>query len=88
VVFVAGLRVPPARFGALAFLVAFAPLSLWIWDVPFAGRPICICCHDGRLILPGVGSVRSKHVYLFCFGVFAALLIGRWLATRFRSQTR
>jgi len=80
-VFVAGLRLPLARSWVPAFLIAFVPLALWIWDVPFAGRPICACCHDGRLVLPGIGRVSSRHVYAFCAGVFAALLIGRKLAT-------
>jgi hypothetical protein len=80
-VFVAGLRLSLARRWVPAFLIAFAPLSLWIWDVPLAGRPICGCCHDGRLVLPGIGHVSSRHVYAFCLGLFAALLIGRWLAT-------
>lgn len=83
-IFVVGVRVPALviRAWVPAFLIAFAPLALWVWDVPFAGRPICACCHDGRLSLPVVGSVHARHVYELCVGLFAALLIGRSLAAR------
>jgi hypothetical protein len=53
-----------ARASVPPFLVAFAPLSLWIWDVPFAGRPVCHHFHDNRLVLPGAhGAVRAPHIY-------------------------
>ena len=85
-VFVAGirLRVPAIRDWVLAFIIGFAPLSLWIWDVPFAGRPVCACCHDSKWVLPGIGSVHSRHVYLLSFTLFVVVTLVRWLLSRAR----
>jgi len=52
-VYGAGVRQPRLRPLALAFVLAFLPLSLWVWDVPFAGRPICASLHDGNIALRG-----------------------------------
>lgn len=65
---------PRARTIIVAFLVGFLPLTVWIWDVPFLGRPICHCCHDGRLVLPVLGRIRSMHVYALSFSLFFAIL--------------
>jgi hypothetical protein len=81
-VFVLGLRpkLVAIRSWVPAFVIAFVPLSLWIWDVPFAGRPICTCCHDGRWIVPVLGAVRTKHMYALGLLTFVGLSFVRiWL---------
>lgn len=46
------------------FLISFAPLTLWILDIPGSGRTICRHFHDGRLIVPVLGRVHSRDFYL------------------------
>ena len=68
------------RLAALPFFIAFIPLSLWVWDIPFAGRPICQHFHDGRLVLPVLGRVRGLHLYALGFvlgSVLTALRVAR-----------
>jgi hypothetical protein len=52
------------RSAVIWFLIAFAPLTLWIWDIPGSGRTICRHFHDGRLILPILGHIRSRDFYM------------------------
>lgn len=60
---------------AVPFFIGFLPLSVWVWDIPFFGKPVCRHWHDGRLILPGIGPMRG--LYLYAFGVVVtALLFG------------
>ena len=70
------------RLVALPFFLGFLPFSLWIWDIPFAGRPICNNWHDGRLLLPVVGPLRSVHVYALSMLLTAALTLLRALRKR------
>jgi hypothetical protein len=70
------------RLGALPFFLGFLPFSLWIWDVPFAGRPICNHWHDGRLVLPVIGTVRSLHLYALGALLTTALTLLRLLLRR------
>ena len=67
------------RRAAAAFLVAFAPLSIWIWDVPFSGRVICLNFHDGRV------PIHSRHLYLLGAALFAGLLLFHRMALRRRT---
>lgn len=76
------LRGSIVRAWVPGFLIGFAPLSLWIWDVPFAGRPICKYWHDERLVLPLLGPLHSRHLYLL--GLFITLLA---LGVRARART-
>jgi len=62
-----------ARLAAVPFFVGFLPLSVWVWDIPFLGQPICRSWHDGRLQLPIIGPMRS--LYLYAFGVVVALAL-------------
>lgn len=59
VVWVAGLYLVQLRLWVVAFLIAFLPLSIWIWDIPFTGRLVCHLLHDGRTPL------HTRHLYLF-----------------------
>lgn len=53
-----GLYLPILRLWVLAFVIAFLPLSVWIWDIPFTGRAICHLFHDGRT------PIRTRHLYI------------------------
>jgi hypothetical protein len=55
--------------------------------VPFAGRPICTCCHDGRWVVPLVGAVRTKHMYALGLVTFVVLLLARRWLDRARKRT-
>jgi len=61
------------QLAAWPLWIGFLPLSLWVWDIPFAGRPICTYWHDGRLVLPLIGRMHGR--YLYAFGLGAALLL-------------
>lgn len=58
---------------AAAFLLAFLPLTVWLWDIPGAGRVICHHFHDGRL------GLHSRHLYVLGAVVFLGLLSVAWL---------
>jgi hypothetical protein len=84
-VHIAGMHARIAAFvraSVVPFIVAFVPLSIWIWDIPFAGRPVCANWHDGRLIVAVVGTVRSKHLYALGAMLFPAILGCRWAGAR------
>lgn len=82
------------RFGAgiqgstVPFLVAFLPLSLWLWDIPGLGRPICMAWHDARLVLPGIGIVRTKHLYLLGGVIFLSIQAARLAIGGMRIKSR
>jgi hypothetical protein len=84
---VAGLKLPwpIVRAWVPGFLIGFAPLSLWIWDVPFAGRPVCRLWHDERLVLPLLGPVHSRHLYILGLALFVTLFARRFWAPRSRT---
>lgn len=62
------------RASVAPFVVAFIPLSVWIWDIPFSGRWICRSFHDERLDLAFIGVVHTRHFYLFGLVVYSLLL--------------
>jgi len=57
------------------FLIGFAPLSIWIWDIPMSGRMICRSFHDNKLILPLLGPLHSRHLYLLGTIVWLGILV-------------
>ncbi len=57
------------RMPVLAFVIAFAPLALWVWDIPFSGRIICRFLHDGR------AGFYSRHLYIVGAGAWFPVLI-------------
>ena len=67
------------------FLIAFAPLSIWVWDIPFSGRAICAAFHDKQVALPGGGYLRNRHFYMLGVALFAALSIASCARSRLRS---
>lgn len=63
----AGKKYPVLRPWALAFLIGFSPLALWIWDIPFSGRVVCRHLHDGR------SGMHSWYLYML--GAVLTLLL-------------
>jgi len=61
------------QLAAMPFFIGFIPLVLWVWDIPFAGRPICRNFHDGRLVLPVLGTMHG--IYLYGLGVALGALL-------------
>jgi len=63
-VFKLGERLAALRWVVVSFLIAFMPLALWIWDVPWSGRIICHGFHDGRVLLAEGIPLKSRHFYV------------------------
>lgn len=85
VTYFAGLHARIGRLVQLAALpvfIGFIPVSLWVWDIPFAGRPICRHWHDGKLVLPLLGTMRGTYLYVFGLAVSALLTALRALPER------
>jgi hypothetical protein len=53
-----GIRSNDVRAATLAFVVAFAPLAVWIWDIPWSSRIVCRFLHDGR------AGLLTRHLYV------------------------
>jgi hypothetical protein len=56
-VYVVGTTRPLVRTAAIAFLIAFIPATLWLWDIPGTGRWVCYNFHDGRT------GIHTRHLY-------------------------
>jgi hypothetical protein len=48
----------------LAFVVATIPLSIWIWDLPFTGRVMCLLFHDDKTF------IKTRHLYLLAVAAY------------------
>jgi hypothetical protein len=57
-ILVVGWLTERIRLPVVAFLIATAPLTLWLWDIPLTGRVICRLLHDGR------AGLHTRHLYL------------------------
>jgi phosphatidylglycerophosphate synthase len=68
-VYFLGKRYRAVQLGALAFLLAFVPLSLWVWDIPMTGRIICGHLHDNRT------AIRGRHLYLLGAAVWILIFM-------------
>lgn len=71
-VFVVVMYYPALRVALLAFIIATIPLSIWIWDIPFTGRIVCMWGHDGRSI------INSQDLYIFAAIAFAPIWYWLW----------
>jgi hypothetical protein len=71
-VFVLILYYPPLRLAVLAGVIATIPLTIWIWDIPFTGRIVCMWGHDGR------SALNSMDLYLFAAISFAPIWYWLW----------
>ncbi len=76
-----GRRYNRVTIAAWPFLYASLPLSIWIWDIPFTKRIICMHMHDRRFAISGF-AIRCIHLYILTLGLFL-ILFG--LALRRRS---
>lgn len=75
-VWLIGKRWTTIQAWTAAFLLAFMPLTIWIWDIPFTGRIICHSFHDSRI------PIGSRHLYIFGAALLYPLY---WLLHRDRS---
>ncbi len=69
-----GKSSPALRTAAVPAFTALIPVSLWIWDIPFAHRPIHIYLHDAKV------PFGTTHVYalsLVMYLIFEAILFFR-----------
>ena len=72
--FFLGKQVPLIKILAVCLLISFMPLAIWIWDIPFTGRFICIHAHDDKLQVLG-WSVKSRYFYFLGVVLFVSFLI-------------
>lgn len=75
IVFRVGKKIPSLQPLALPFVLAFLPLSLWIWDIPLTGRIVCHTLHDAaRPALAGI-ALRSTHLYVLGGALYVSWLL-------------
>ncbi len=68
--------------------LAFLPLTVWIWDIPFSGRWLCRHFHDGLFcIFPG-HPLRTLYVYALSIGLYALFLILGYVRGFGKNRTR
>jgi hypothetical protein len=85
-IYKAGFGSQMVRTLATPIFVAFLPLTIWIWDIPFTSRVICLTFHDARLVLFGT-TIMSRHFYaLGLFLYFALLALGFTLKATTRAN--
>ena len=77
-----GNRFRGLRMLMIPFIVAFIPVSLWVWDIPFSGRVICMTLHDHRFMLADGVPLKGRHLYLFGVLFFASSMAFRLRAGR------
>lgn len=82
-----GLRSRRVRSMVAPVFVAFIPLSIYLWDIPFTGKAVCRLSHDGNLILFGSTALRTLHLYGLGAVVWA-VLFGLLLVERRRFELR
>jgi hypothetical protein len=74
ITFALGQRFANLRWLVLPFVIAFAPLTLWIWDLPFTGGFICRHLHDGRALLADGVPLKSRHLYMLGAALYPVFL--------------
>jgi hypothetical protein len=70
-----GNRVRGLRKFLAPFLIAFAPLALWVWDIPFTERIVCTLWHDNRVILAEGIPLKGRHFYILGVAIYSALML-------------
>jgi hypothetical protein len=58
-----------------SLVIGFAPLTVWIWDIPGSGRWICRRCHDDLIHVRPIGPLRTKHIYVLSAAMFVVTLV-------------
>lgn len=73
-------RVKLAHSAVVALVIAFLPLAIWIWDIPYTGRVICDLLHDGKTFM---------HTrYLYVAGAIAWAVLFAWLNVKTSRSVR
>lgn len=67
------------------FLIAFLPLTLWVWDIPLTGRIICHTAHDVQPIFAGF-AMQSRYLYMLGGIAYLGFLVR--IAQQLLSQRR
>ena len=57
------------------FILAFLPLTLYVWDIPGTGRWICENFHDLKFALPGGLPLRGRHLYFLGAALFPLIYL-------------
>lgn len=70
-----GKRYPGLKIYVAPVFIAFLPLSIWIWDIPFTGRFICDHFHDAKLTIFGKYVFQTRYLYAFGLIVYLLLLV-------------
>ncbi|HLX61630.1 MAG TPA: hypothetical protein VKX17_10145 [Planctomycetota bacterium] len=86
VVYFGGQKFSWIKFAAPRFFLAFLPLSIWIWDIPFTQRYICRHFHDNHLLVFGI-AVRATHFYVLGLILTAGFCLAGLIRSR-RSSAR
>lgn len=81
VVFAAGTRYPALQAAVWPVPIAFAPVSIWIWDIPFSGRLMCRLFHDGRFVVLGY-TLKTTTWYAFGLIAYTVLLVALYVRMR------
>jgi len=71
--YVAGMRHPGLQAFVWPVPFVFAPLSIWIWDIPFTERIVCRIFHDGRFSVLGY-TLRTTTWYIAGTIAYAGLV--------------
>jgi hypothetical protein len=74
IVYALGLRIGTIRALVAPAFVSSILYSLWIWDIPFTGRLICLTIHDNRLLLWDGQPLNSRVVILVSLGLYLLAL--------------
>lgn len=82
-----GRRLRQVKILVAPVFLSFLPVSVWVWDLFFLGRPICQRFHDGRFELWEGFPIRGWHFYVLgiCLYIaFTVYLFLRYYASRAR----
>lgn len=69
-----GLRSGTLRALVAPGFVSSILYSLWIWDIPFTGRVVCMTMHDNRLLLAEGWPVTSKLLLMASTALYLSAL--------------
>jgi hypothetical protein len=84
-IYAVGLRIPLVQMLAAPISLAFLPLTIWIWDIPFTGRSVCHAFHDSKLVIGGA-PVHSHHLYEL--GLLLYVALSAWVVWSSAAQNR
>ncbi len=72
-----GNRYRGLRVLMIPFLIAFAPLAIWVWDIPFTARFVCMNWHDEAVMLADGMPLKGRHFYFLGAALYSVVIAGR-----------